>query len=142
MNPFSPPQIRSAVNLRQFSSFFGVGVIAALVHYVLLVSLVERYRMQAVRATPVGYVAGGLVSYLLNRRHTYASDRPHREAGWRFAVVAVVGFGLTWVCMTLFVRIMGIPYIPAQVLTTGLGLVWSYLMHKFWTFREKPALIP
>jgi putative flippase GtrA len=127
---------------RQFSAFFGVGIAAAIVHYGLLVSLVEGYRMEPVRATLVGYVGGGIVSYLLNRRHTYASERPHREAGWRFALVALVGFGLTWAFMALLVRALGAPYIAAQLVTTGLVLVWSFVAHKLWTFREPPALVP
>ena len=136
------PAARARALARQVSAFFGVGIAAAIVHYGLLVSLVEGYRMDAVRATLVGYIGGGIVSYLLNRRHTYASDRPHREAGWRFAAVALVGFGLTWLFMALFVRGLALPYLPAQVVTTGLVLVWSFVAHKLWTFREKPALIP
>lgn len=127
---------------RQFSAFFGVGIAAAIVHYGLLVSLVEGYRMEPVRATLVGYVGGGIVSYLLNRRHTYASARPHKEAGWRFALVALVGFGLTWLAMALLVRGLGAPYLPAQLVTTAVVLVWSFVAHKLWTFREPPALVP
>jgi putative flippase GtrA len=133
---------RFAALARQFSAFFGVGIAAAIVHYGLLVSLVEGYRMEAVRATLVGYVGGGIVSYLLNRRHTYASNRPHLEAGWRFALVAAVGFGVTWAFMALFVRALGLPYLPAQIVTTGIVLVWSFLAHKLWTFRDPPALVP
>jgi putative flippase GtrA len=129
-------------SLRQVTAFFGVGLVAAIVHYGLLVSLVEGYRMEAVRATLIGYIGGGVVSYLLNRRHTYASERPHREAGWRFAAVALVGFGLTWGFMALFVRGLGAPYLPAQIVTTGIVLVWSFLAHKLWTFREPPAVVP
>ena len=132
----------AAAFARQVSAFFGVGLAAAVVHYGLLVSLVEGYRMEAVRATLVGYVGGGVVSYLLNRRHTYASERPHREAGWRFAAVALVGFGLTWLFMAVLVRGLGLPYLPAQIVTTALVLVWSFLAHKLWTFREPPALLP
>ena len=127
---------------RQFAAFFGVGLVAAVVHYGLLISLVEGYRLDPVRATLVGYVGGGLVSYLLNRRHTYGSDRPHLQAGWRFALVTLVGFGLTWGLMTLFVRVLGFPYLPAQVGTTGIVLFWSFLAHKLWTFREGPASSP
>ena len=29
----------------------------------------------------------------------------------------------------------GIPYIPAQVLTTGVVLLWSFGANRFWTFR-------
>lgn len=127
---------------RQFVTFVGTGLVAAVAHYGLLVSLVEGYRLDPVPATLAGYLVGGLVSYLLNRRLTYASERPHREAGWRFAVVAAVGFGLTWAAMALFTRRLGVPYLPAQIVTTGLVLLWSFAAHKLWTFREPPLPLP
>jgi putative flippase GtrA len=119
---------------RQFGAFFGVGVVAAVVHYGLLIALVELGGIGPVPATLAGYVAGGVVSYLLNRRVTYASDRPHGEAGWRFAVVAFVGFLLTGGFMQVFTGWWGIPYLPAQLVTTGIVLFWSFLAHKLWTF--------
>lgn len=120
---------------RQFTAFFGVGLVAAVVHYGLLVALVELAQVGPVPATLAGYVAGGVVSYALNRRHTYRSDRPHSEAGWRFALVAFVGFLLTWGLMHLAVERFGAPYLPAQVVTTGIVLVWSFLAHKVFSFR-------
>jgi putative flippase GtrA len=127
---------------RQFAAFFGVGLVAAIVHYGLLISLVEGYRMDPVPAALAGYVAGGIVSYLLNRRHTYASDRPHVEATWRFAIVAIIGFGLTWAGMAILVRGLAVPYLAAQLVTTGIVLFWSFLAHKFWTFREPIPPLP
>jgi putative flippase GtrA len=44
--------------------------------------------------------------------------------------------------MALFVRAFGAPYLPAQVATTAIVLVWSFVAHKLWTFREPPALVP
>lgn len=120
---------------RQFATFFGVGMVAAIVHYGLLFSLVEGYGLDPVPASLTGFSAGGVVSYLLNRRHTYRSDRPHREATWRFIVVSAIGFGLTWGLMALFVRALGLPYLPSQLATTGIVLVWHFLAHKLWTFR-------
>lgn len=122
---------------RQIASFAGVGVIAAVVHYGLLVGLVELSGWRAVPATLVGYVGGGLVSYGLNRRHTYRSDRPHEEAGWRFAAVAAVGFGLTWLCMEALHGRFGLQYVLAQVLTTLIVMAWSFVAHKFWSFGER-----
>lgn len=119
---------------RQFAAFFGVGVAAAVVHYGLLVALVEGGGADPVPATLAGYVAGGLVSYALNRKHTYGSSRPHREATWRFAVVAFVGFMLTWLFMYAFTAWLGAPYIPAQLVTTGIVMLWSFIAHKAWTF--------
>src|SRR3712207_2687497 len=127
---------RGTVGLpRQLSSFAGVGVIAAVAHYGVLIGLVEAGGFDPVPATLLGYVAGGVVSYALNRRLTYASERPHAEAGWRFALVAAVGFVLTGGIMQVLTAWLGAPYLPAQVVTTGIVLVWSFLAHKLWTFR-------
>lgn len=119
---------------RQFGAFFGVGIAAAVVHYGLLVGLVEGGGFQPVPATLAGYLAGGFVSYALNRKHTYESSRPHREATWRFAAVAVVGFLLTWIFMHAFTVWLGAPYFPAQLVTTGIVMLWSFIAHKAWTF--------
>ncbi len=123
-----------ALLARQFTAFFGVGLVAAVAHYGLLIALVEGGGLHPVPATLAGYVAGGLVSYALNRRHTYTSRRPHREATWRFALVAFVGFLLTWLFMHAFTIRLGAPYLPAQLVTTGIVMLWSFLAHKAWTF--------
>src|SRR5438132_530064 len=81
----------------------GAGIAAAIVHYGVLIGLVQGGLLAPVPATLCGYVAGGIVSYRLNRRHTYRSDRPHREAAWRFAIVAGIGFLITFAVMHLLV---------------------------------------
>ena len=130
------PAVMQAL-FRQFLAFFGVGVIAAIVHYSVLIAGVELMSVTPVPATLAGYVFGGIVSYWLNRRHTYKSSRPHDEAGWRFALVAGVGFGLTYLFMSLFVNRWSLPYVPAQIVTTGIVLLWSFFAHKYWSFGER-----
>lgn len=120
---------------RQFSIFLVVGFSAAIVHYGVLIALVEAFAWEAVPASLAGYVAGGVVSYAMNRTHTYASDRPHEEAGWRFILVAAVGFGLTYAFVYVLHEIAGLHYVLSQVLTTGVVLFWSFLAHKVFTFR-------
>lgn len=136
-----PPSAGLAARLkhlaRQFVAFFGVGIVAAIVHYGLLVGLVEIFFYDPVSATLAGYVAGGLVSYVLNRLYTYEAERGHLEAGWRFAVVAGIGFGMTWLLMAFFTRWLGWHYFLSQVLTTGIVLVWSFGAHKYWSFRDR-----
>jgi putative flippase GtrA len=122
---------------RRFSVFLLVGVLAAFAHYGALIALVEGAAWRPVPATLVGYVAGGVVSYVLNRRHTFVSDRPHHEAGWRFAVVAGVGFALTMVSMFALHDMLTLHYLLAQVLTTGLVVSWSFAAHGAWTFRSR-----
>lgn len=119
---------------RQFTAFALVGVVASLFHYAVLISLVELAYWRAVPAALCGYLAGGIVSYILNRRHTFDSDRPHEEATWRFALVAFVGFCLTYGFMHVFVDRLRAPYLPAQIVTTGIVLFWSFLANRLWTF--------
>ena len=52
----------------------------------------------------------------------------------RFTLVAAVGFGLTYIFMSLLVNGAGIPYLPAQVATTGIVMLWSFAAHRLWTF--------
>jgi len=133
-----PPAAMSGAGLlRQVVAFFGVGVIAAIAHYGMLIGLVETGAMAVIPATLVGYGLGGIVSYVLNRLMTFEATRSHREAGWRFALVAGVGFGLTWLLMSLIHGRWSVPYLVAQIITTGVVLVWSFLAHKYWSFGER-----
>lgn len=119
---------------RQFSSFTGVGLIATSVHYAVLIGLVELGHASAPPAALAGSIAGAIVSYGLNRRHTFRSELPHWRAGGRFALVAIGAAALTYLFMTLFVKVAGAPYLPAQVATTGIVVLWTFLAHKLWTF--------
>jgi putative flippase GtrA len=132
MASLDPPRLH-----RQVSAFALVGVAAAVVHYGTLVGLVELAGAGPVPATLAGYLLGGIVSYGLNRRYAFASDRPHAEAGWRFAVVAFIGLGVTTLLMAVFLRVLEWHYIPSQVLTTGIVLLWSFFAHKYWSFRDR-----
>jgi putative flippase GtrA len=132
-NPSAPARALA----RQFATFSGVGLVAAVAHFGVLIALVEGTGMDAVRAALAGFIAGAIVSYVLNRRLTYRSDRPHREATWRFGAVAVVGFLLTWAFMAGFTRGLGVSYLPAQLVTTGIVLFWTFVANKLWTFSER-----
>jgi putative flippase GtrA len=125
---------------RQFLFFAVAGAAATLVHYGLLVGLVESGAAGPVAGALACYCGGGIVSYLLNRRLAFGSDRRHREAVWRFGVVAAVGFGLTGLAMALLTRQWLWPYLPAQVATTGLVMVWSFTAHRLWTFGTARAV--
>ncbi|MGJ0510300.1 MAG: GtrA family protein [Methylocystis sp.] len=122
---------------RQLATYASVGAVATAVHYAILVGLVEAGGWRPVPATLIGYVAGGVVAYALNRRHTFASDRPHAEAGWRFALTAFLGFCVTYMSMSLFVERLGAPYLPAQIVTTVLAMFLTFSINRTWTFGRR-----
>ncbi len=123
-----------AALIRQVVSFVGVGVIATALHYIVLVTLVRIFAVPPVPATLCGFTLGGILSYGLNRRHTFESDRPHEVAAWRFALVAGVAFLLTYLLMRQMVETWRLPYFPSQVATTCLVMIWTFAGHRLWTF--------
>jgi len=122
---------------RQISTFFGVGLVSIVVDYGTLMFLREVFGVSPVLAAQAGYLVGGLVNYLLNRAHTFATDRDHVQAGARFAGVMAVGFSLTSLFMWIFAETLEIPYLVARVITTGIVFCWNFGAHKLWTFGER-----
>lgn len=120
----------------QFIQFAGVGVIGTVAHYVLLVMLVEVLGTNAVAASTAGATLGALVNYLLNRRYTFRSKKRHREALARFLIIAASGLALNASFMLILVEILSLYYLLAQVLSTGLVLVWNFVGNRFWTFND------
>lgn len=119
----------------EIGRFGGVGVLAAVAHYGTLIALVELLHITPTTASLAGFVAGGIVSYILNRSYTFRSGRAHSEALPRFLAIAAVGFVLTGVLMAGLTEWLAVPYILAQISTTGVVLVWHYIANKFITFK-------
>jgi putative flippase GtrA len=118
----------------QFLSFAGMGVIATLVQYAVLVVFVDTIGMNATLASGIGYGTGALVNYALNYRYTFRSKRNHSEAVVKFALVACVGLALNSVIMFVLSSEAHVHYLLAQILATGIVLVWNFIANRSWTF--------
>jgi putative flippase GtrA len=124
---------------RQLLAYVLAGGLTAVAHYGVLIGLVELAQVDPVPATLAGFVVGAVVSYGLNRWMTFEATRSHAQASWRFGLIAVGGFGLTWMLMHLFVTRLSLPYLPMQFVTTGFVMVFSFLGHKFFSFADRPG---
>ena len=121
--------------LRQFTRFTGAGLISAIGHYGLLISLVQGYTVEPVRASLAGALLGAWINYAVNYRYTFRSHQRHRESVAKFTVVAAVGLLLNTLFMWLGVHVLAAHYLLSQVLTTVLVLFWSFGANRYWTFR-------
>lgn len=129
----------NAARLRHFLLFAALGAVGTVAQYTVLVGLVQGAGAGPVPASTLGFLAGGVVNYTLARRIAFRSSKPHREAATKFFLVAGVGLCLNALLMSTFTGIAGLPYLVAQVLTTGLLLFWHYGGNLLWTFREAKA---
>ena len=120
----------------QFLIYSFVGGAATLVHYSVLVGLVEMSLLASAPAAFVGGLSGAAVGFILNYKITFTTSKVLvRLALMRFLFTAAVGAfvsaALVWICVELF----DWHYMAAQILATALLLVLTYQVNRQWSFR-------
>jgi putative flippase GtrA len=121
--------------IREFGLFVIVGLVAAVGHYGTLMALAGGLHADPVLASALGFLVGGLISYVLNYHLTFRATRHHAVALPMFFAVAGIGFLLNGAAMTVLTKLAALHYLAAQVLTTGLLLLWHFAANRMWTFR-------
>ena len=119
----------------QFLRFATVGGIATLIQYLILIALVQGVNMHAVWASSIGFVVSAICNYLLNYRFTFRSNARHRQAMVKFFLVAGVGLVLNGLIMLVATEYLHVYYLLAQILATGLVLLWNFTGNRLWTFK-------
>ena len=120
--------------LKQFLRYASVGAAATAVHYALLVLAVEALGWPAFVASGFGAVVGAQVAYAGNRRFTFA-HRGEVRASWpRFQATALAGTLLGMAIVALGVR-LGVHYVLAQMVATGVSLALTFAINRAWAFR-------
>lgn len=121
--------------ISQFFCFAGVGVAGILVHYSTLLTLVQILAVAPVFSSTAGFVMGALITYLLNYRYTFRGNRSHRDAATKYFTVALGGLMLNVLIMVLATKVLILHYLLAQIITTGIVLIWNFSGNRLWTFR-------
>lgn len=120
----------------QFLRFATVGGIATAIHYLILIALVHGANMNAVWASSLGFITSAVCNYMLNYHFTFRSNVEHRNAVIKFFIVAGVGLILNSLTMLILSEFMGLHYLLAQVLATGIVLLWNFSGNRLWTFKS------
>lgn len=119
----------------QFLRFAMVGATGTAVQYLVLWLGVERCGQDVAVASGTGYVLGTLVNYALNYFLTFGADQLHLRAASRYFTVLGAGWCLNTGLVWLLVHELHWHYWTAQVLATGLGLLWNFAGSRWWVFR-------
>jgi len=120
--------------LNRFARFATVGVATNGMLYIAFLALL-RAGTAPVSAAGLCYVAGTLLSYVLNRRWTFASGQSHRRDLPRFLVAYGIGLVSTLATIALLTRWLR-PAI-AQILNIGLTALVIYFSLRLLHFGRK-----
>lgn len=118
-----------------FPRFVLVGMTNTVVGYGLILLLHYGAGVGPVSANIGGYLIGALLSYVLNRRFAFASDRPHTEALPRFGLAVAGCFAINLVVLKICVSVLALPVALAQALAVSAYTVTFYLTCRFLVFR-------
>jgi putative flippase GtrA len=120
--------------MRHFIRYGAVGALATVVHYLVLIGCVELGRWPAWLASGTGAVVGAQVAYAGNRWFTFAHTGAISASWPRFQLTALLGALLGMAIVALGVK-LGLYYLLAQMLATGIGLLLTFAINRHWTFR-------
>jgi putative flippase GtrA len=114
-------------------------LLAAAVDIGFLFFLVEIAGSQPLPAAIGGYLAGGVLQYLLCSLWVFPGTNQSAAAGFlAFTVLSLVGLGITWLTMAALVDFAHIHYSLAKVVALGLAFSWNFLSRKYLIFRPLP----
>lgn len=122
--------------LEQIARFLIVGVIAAAVHFSMVVLLVQSYDYLPLIANVGGFMVSFQVSYWGHRMWTFSGTEVlHREAYPRLVAVQVVNFALNESLYYFFLS-MNLPYTLALLIVLAILPTFTFISSKFWVFQR------
>ena len=109
-------------------------ILALVVDFAILEFCVRVVGMPAVLGAILGYLAGGVLQYVLCSMWVFS--RRKGDAGFiAFTLLSLVGLGITWVVMIVVHDWAGMSIEVAKIIAVGLAFSWNFLSRKYLLFR-------
>jgi len=121
--------------MKVIAKFLGVGGIATLIQYLILMSLVEITGLLPYIASTIGYMVSAILNYFLNYYFSFGSSANHISAITKFSVVASIGLLINATVVYISSEILYTNYIIAQVLATCIVTISNFLLLKNWAYK-------
>lgn len=128
--------------LQQFLRFLLVGGVATLIQYAILFVLHQLMGVNGAVSTSVGFLVSAVFNFLASYHYTFKSSAGKRSAAVRYAFVAGLGLLLNGVIFWGLTERFGLYYLYAQVIATGIVLVFNFSAGRAFAFKtsSSPAL--
>lgn len=119
-----------------FIRYVTAGGLAALLHLVVLVGLVELAGFLPTPASAIGFCMAVMANYWLQYHWTFAAAGPHRVVFVRYVLVTLAGLGINTGLFWYLLNEIELPYLIAQVLAIGVVVLFNYSVNLTYTFSN------
>ena len=117
----------------QFFRYVFVGGIATIADWGVLYLLTECAHMNHLVAAVFSFIAGLAVNFILSKLLVFKANEARTNAWMEFigyAIIGVVGLGITELIMYLLTNRMGLHYMASKAVATVIVLIWNYVARK------------
>ena len=120
---------------KQFIRFALVGCLNSFIHYVIFLVLYKVTFIHYLLASGIGYTAGFLNSFVLNRLWTFKSKGDNKYVEFtKFIIINCISLLVNFVVLASLIN-SGIAVAEiAQIVAIGFSLSFNFLGNKYWTF--------
>ena len=133
------PALRALAH--EFLRFSIVGGVAVVIHYLVLIALVELGGLPVIVSTSLGYLCGATFSYTLNRRVTFKHQPGFGSGLVLYMVLGASGLLLNGALVSMMIG-LGAAYMLAQVAATGVVTIWNFVVARLGVFRPRAGSPP
>jgi putative flippase GtrA len=138
----SPARAQSWELLRRLALYGAVGVLNTVIGFGIIAILDFGLGVNSHLANALGYAAGLVTSFVLNRIMVFRSQETAARSGPRFLIAAAACFGLNQLVLAAGLAVLGHEP-PGRLISQGLGMV-SYTVAlfglcQFWVFPQRRA---
>jgi putative flippase GtrA len=124
---------------RQFSTWFGLGVLAFGAEIAVLVVLQEYLQCPLWLSSAIAAEGVLVARFVTTDRFVFGHPRPTLGRCWRYHSAAAGAFAISWLVLNGSAATLGVPYVAATFLGTVAAFGWSALTNFLWVWR-RPAL--
>ncbi|MBL8266850.1 MAG: GtrA family protein [Steroidobacter sp.] len=135
------PEERAPRSLREVLTFLAVGSIGFVIEAVILTALTSYAAWSPWQARIPSFLTAVLVTWALNRRHTFPNRGLQRRSTEAFFYTAIQGggalinLGIFGVCLALAPALREAPIIPLAIGAVG-GFVFNFALSSKWLYSR------
>ncbi len=119
---------------KSFITYGIVGVVNTIFGYSIMFGLTFLGVMPEI-ANALSYGLAFVLSYILNKKFTFSSQREHKRDFTRFAFASGIAYGTNLLTLIICYRILLWNEYIALLFASIMYVIVGYMLHKFWTFR-------
>ncbi len=126
----------------QFIRFLGVGVINTLIGFTIIFACMYLARLGPEISNLIGYVCGVIISFFLNKKYTFNSNKKGHKEAIRFLIVFGIAYTANLLVLYILIHNIHISKDFSQIYAGIVYTVTSYLMNKYYVFTDSISKNP